>query len=108
MINDVACFNFDDMVWTVVIEDLRNTSSYGCTSLPNKEVLLSRSEISSSAESITIDAPPSSGMLSSSTDSCVSPDIVEGYSVSAILKPGTDYVIYVFVVSYLSGLFYLQ
>ena len=47
-----------------------------------------RSEISSSAGSISSDALPSSGMYSSSTTSFVSPDCMEGYSAGAILKPG--------------------
>ena len=63
-------------------------SSGGYTSLPIKEVLSPRSEISSPAGSRDSDAPPSSEIYSYSTASCVIPDIMEGYLAGVILKPG--------------------
>ena len=46
------------------------------------------SEISSLAWSRASGDPPSSDISSSSTASCVSPDVMEGYLAGAILKPG--------------------
>ena len=46
------------------------------------------SDILSLAWSRAIDDPPSSEISSSSTSSCVSPDVMKGYSAGAILKPG--------------------
>ena len=88
MNNDVARFTFDALVWPDAVGDTREMSSCGCTALPNKEFLLPRSEISSSSGSRAIDAPPSSEISSYSTASCVSPDVTEGSSYGAILKPG--------------------
>ena len=63
-------------------------SSGGYKSLPIKEVSLPRSEILSLTGSIASGASPSSEMSSYSTASCVSLDVIEGYSSGAILKPG--------------------
>ena len=84
---DVACFNFDALVGPVEVEALRDPPSGGYISLPIKEVSLPRSEISSLAGSRASGALPSSEMSSSSIASCVSPDVMEGYSSGAILKP---------------------
>ena len=85
--NYVACFNFNALVWPVAVEYLRDTSSGGYTPLPIKEVSLHRSEISSPAGSRASGAPPSSDMSSSSTAYCIYPDVMEGSSAVAILKP---------------------
>ena len=56
--------------------------------MPIKGVLLHGSDILSPDGSRASDAQPSSEMSSSSTASCVSPDVMEGSSTGAILKPG--------------------
>ena len=66
MSNYVACFTFDALVRLFVVEALRDVSSGGYASLPIKEVLFHRSEISSPSGSKDSDAPPSSEMYSSS------------------------------------------
>ena len=88
VINDVACFNFDVLVWPVAVGTLIDTSSGRCTSLPTKEVSLPRREILSSSGSRYSDYLPSSDMISSSTASCISHDLIEEASAGAILKPG--------------------
>ena len=60
--NDVSFFTLDALVWPVVIEAPRDTSSVGYTSLPNKYFLSPRSEISSPDESRASDALSSSGI----------------------------------------------
>ena len=70
-----------------MVEPPRDASSGGYTSLPIKTVLSPRSEISPPSRSRARDYPPSIDVYSSSSDYCVSPDVMEGSLASAILKP---------------------
>ena len=108
MIIDVACFVFDTLVLSVAVESPRDASSVWYTSLPIEEASLPRSEILSPAGSTYSDNLPNSEVYLSSADSCVSPNLIEGYSTGAILKPGGGtFLVFVFVSS-LSGVIYLQ
>ena len=55
----------------------------------------------SSAGSSASDAPPSNDMSSSSTDSCASPDLMEGSSYGHILKTGRG-AVFIHACSFLS------
>ena len=88
MSSDVTCFTFYALFWLVEVEYPRETSSGGCTSITDKEVLLLRSEILSYDGSRASDAPPSIEMSSSLTASCLIPDVMDGSSDGDILKHG--------------------
>ena len=88
MSNDVAYFKFILLMWPIVVESPRYTSSGEYKSLPTKELLSLRSEILFPSESRASDAHPSSEMSSSSIYHCVNHDVMEGSSSCAILKPG--------------------
>ena len=87
VINDVASFTFDALMWPVAVEAPRYASLFGYKLFPIKEVLSPRNEILSPAGSRSSDALPSSDIFSSWTASCVSPNVMEGCSDGDILKP---------------------
>ena len=61
VINDVACFTFDVIVFPAAVETPIDSSPGGYTSPPIRELLSPRREISYPSGSIERDAPQSSG-----------------------------------------------
>ena len=91
VINDVACFNSNALVWPFEVEALRDASPGGYTSPPVKEALSPRIQISSPVGYRSMDDVPSSEASSYSASYWLSTDVMEGYLVGTILKSGGEY-----------------